>query len=274
MPGTIRRSLLGCACIIISIVVILAGCTGVLGGNGKTVSSKQVMDVEVPEEEKKVVSVYKFEDRSIGTAKYKPWQTGIPDMIMHSMSAIPYFKVMSRDYIREQVLEEQKFQLLGLTDEESAVELGKILNADYIVTGAFSVFQETLQVNARCIEIETGEIVSQAQTHGELGNFFMLQHEVSVQLAEHMNLYVSDDAQEQLKQRADTKVVEASLANYEGEEKVEDMAVLEKKGEKEKVEEVKEEAKKDFERAIEYDKDYEKAKRNLSKLALAIPMTL
>jgi TolB-like protein len=232
------------------------------------------MDFEVPEEEKKVVSVYKFEDRSIGTTKFKPWQTGIPDMIMQSLSAIPYFKVMSRQYIQEQVLSEQQFQLFGHTDEKSAVELGRLLNADYIITGAFSVFEETLQVNARCISVESGEIVGQAQAHGELGNFYTLQNRVAVQITENMNLFVSEDAEEMLAERTETTVIEASLANYEGEEKMEEIAVLEKKGEKEKVEEVKEEAKKDFERALDYDKDYEKAKRNLSKLALAIPMTL
>lgn len=274
MSGTFRRLLLGVILFNIIIFTIIIGCASTSVGKGRTVSSKQVMDFEVPEEEKKVVSVYKFEDRSIGTTKFKPWQTGIPDMIMQSLSAIPYFKVMSRQYIQEQVLSEQQFQLFGHTDEKSAVELGRLLNADYIITGAFSVFEETLQVNARCISVESGEIVGQAQAHGELGNFYTLQNRVAVQITENMNLFVSEDAEEMLAERTETTVIEASLANYEGEEKMEEIAVLEKKGEKEKVEEVKEEAKKDFERALDYDKDYEKAKRNLSKLALAIPMTL
>ena len=232
------------------------------------------MDIEVPDDLKKVISVRNFEDRSIGSTKFNPWKMGIPDMVMESLSAIPYFKVISREYIQSQVLEEQKFQLLGLTDDSTAVEIGKLLNADYIVTGAFSVFEESLQVNATCISVKTGEVISQAQSRGELRSFYVVQNQVAVQIAENMNLYLSEDARASLLSRADTIVMEASLANYEGEAKLEEIAVMEKTGERKRVEEVKESAREDFERALSYDDTYEKAKRNLAKLVLAIPMTL
>jgi TolB-like protein len=253
---------------------ILLGCTGVPQGSEKELTSDPVMDVEVPEDLKKVISVRNFEDRSIGTSKFNPWKMGIPDMVMESLSTIPYFKVVSREYMQTQVLDEQEFQLLGLTDDSTAVEIGKILNADYIVTGAFSVFEETLQVNATCISVKTGEVVSQAQSRGELRSFYVVQNQVAVQIAENMNLYISEDARESLLARAETTVLEASLANYAGEAKLEEIAVIEKTGNRKRVEEVKESAKEDFERALSYDKTYEKAKRNLAKLVLAIPMTL
>ena len=252
---------------------IMIGCAG-YPSSERTISADPVMDVEVPDELKKVISVHKFEDRSINTTQYNPWKMGIPDMVMQSLSAMPYFKVISREYIQQQVIEEQQFQLLGLTDDAAAVEIGRLLNADYIVSGAFSVYEEILQVNARCISVETGEIVSQVQSSGELRSFYILQNQVAVEIAENMNLYVSDEARTNLNQRADTRVIEASLSNYQGEEKLETLALLESQGQRQKIEEMKEAAREDFERALSFDSDYEKAKRNLSKLALSIPMTL
>lgn len=252
---------------------IMVGCAG-YPVDKQTISADPVMDVEVPDELKKIISVNKFEDRSINTTQFNPWKMGIPDMVMQSLSAMPYFKVISREYMQQQVLEEQQFQLLGLTDDATAVEIGKLLNADYIISGAFSVYEVTLQVNARCISVETGEIVSQVQSSGELRSFYVLQNQVAVEIAENMNLYVSDEARENLNQRADTRVIEASLSNYQGEEKLETLALLESQGQRQKIEEMKEAAREDFERALSYDSDYEKAKRNLSKLALSIPMTL
>ena len=258
----------------IIILIVLFSCTTQQHKTERTVKSEMVMDFDIPEEQKKIISVHKFEDRSIGTDKFSPWEMGIPDMIMRALSAFPYYTVISREYTQQQILDEQKFQLLGYTDESSGVEIGKILDAQYVITGSFSVVEDFLQVNSQCISIETGEIVGTAQGHGELSRFYTIQNALAIELSNNMNLSISEEAAEELKERADTRVVEASLANYEGEEKLEEIAILEDSGEKEKAEEAKEKAKADFQRALELDKNYEKARQNLSRLAMAIPMTL
>ncbi len=52
-----------------------------------------------PETGKAVISVVRFEDRSIGTKQYEPWRMGIPDMVMESLGVVPSFKVISREYM-------------------------------------------------------------------------------------------------------------------------------------------------------------------------------
>ncbi len=78
--------------------------------------------------------------------------------------------------------------------------------------------------------------------------------------------------------RVDTKIVNASLANYRGEEKVEKITVLETvKKDKEirkTISELKNEARESFKEALGYDSGYQKAKENLGKLGLGVPMTL
>lgn len=71
------------------------------------------------------------------------------------------------------------------------------------------------------------------------------------------------------------------MKNYKGELTVEEAKNLAQAGKKEEakklIEEAKkliEEAKKDFKEAVEIDPNYVKAKKNLSRISMAIPVTL
>jgi TolB-like protein len=241
---------------------------------GGFLKRESVMDLKISDSKKKVISVMKFDDRSIGTKRYKPWRMGIPDMIMEALGAIPYYKVISREYITKQVLKEQEFQLLGATDQESAVKLGNLLNAQYIVIGSFQVFRNTLQIRSKVVSVKTGEMVKQTSAAGKLDNFFTLQNQIAVNISTAMNLRLTEDAKKKLIKKYDTKVLDASLANYRGEQKLEKIEVLKKRKKKKELKKVKEEAKKDFKEAIKLDTNYEKAKKNLAKIGLGIPVTL
>jgi TolB-like protein len=240
----------------------------------RVVQVEPIVEIEVPEEQKKIISVFRFDDRSIETDKYRPWELGIPDMIMEALGAIPYYRVISREYMVEKVLEEQEFQLSDLTDDKTAVKVGQLLNAEYILIGAFQVFEENLQIYAKVLIVETGEIVAQANAQGALNNFFVLQNEIAIGITEAFSLDIGEANKQKLRQKFDTKVVDASLANYRGEEKLEKISALTRENRKEEAKRVREEAKVDFETALKLDSDYEKAKQNLTKLSLAIPMTL
>ncbi len=241
-------------------------------------SPSSIKAEKILEEGKTIISVVKFEDRSIGTKDYAPWRMGIPDMIMESLGVVPSFKVISREYLITRVLKEQEFQLLGATDPASAVKLGNLLNARYMVVGSFSVFKNTLHINAKVLSVETGELKYQASTRGSLDGFYELQNEIALDLTKGLRLSLNDDTRQKVLSRVDTRVVRASLANYRGEEKVEKITVLEsikkEKDTKQKIKVLKTEAKESFKEAIELDKDYKKAKENLGKLGLGVPMTL
>jgi TolB-like protein len=241
---------------------------------GGFLKRESVMDLKISDSKKKVISVMKFDDRSIGTKRYKPWRMGIPDMIMEALGAIPYYKVISREYTTKQVLKEQEFQLLGATDQESAVKLGNLLNAQYIVIGSFQVFRNTLQIRSKVVSVKTGEMVKQTSAAGKLDNFFTVQNQIAVNISAAMNLKLTEDAKKRLIKKYDTKVLDASLANYRGEQKLEKIEVLKKRKKKKELKKVKEEAKKDFKEAIKLDTNYEKAKKNLAKIGLGIPVTL
>jgi hypothetical protein len=171
-------------------------------------------------------------------------------------------------------MKEQEFQLLGLTDPDSAVKMGNMANAQYIVVGSFSVFNGTLMVTTKVLSVESGQIVVQASSKDTVDNFYICQNDIALKISNGMNLYLSPDAQKRLLDLYDTKVVTASLENYRGEEKLETAVVLKKKGDKDRAKALTDSAKQDFKKALDHDAGYEKAKKNLSKLVLGAPMTL
>ena len=79
------------------------------------------------------------------------------------------YQVVERNNM-DKILKEQKFQHSGCTDAECAVEIGQLLNSDYIVMGSVNKFGNTYAIDCRIINVELGEAIQSANfTHkGEI----------------------------------------------------------------------------------------------------------
>ncbi|HDQ13302.1 MAG TPA: hypothetical protein ENN41_00605, partial [Sediminispirochaeta sp.] len=62
----------------------------------------------------------------------------------------------------EQLLEEQRLQLMGITESDSTVDLGNIKNAHALLLGSVNAVGDSYRVNVRLVEVETGEMVSES----------------------------------------------------------------------------------------------------------------
>lgn len=69
------------------------------------------------------------------------------------------FEVVERALLQK-IIEEQKLGMTGLIDESSSAEIGKILGVRTIITGSVLQFGETIEVNARIINVKSGSIVA------------------------------------------------------------------------------------------------------------------
>lgn len=68
------------------------------------------------------------------------------------------FTVLERTKMDE-ILKEQKFQLTGCTTTECAVEIGKILNVNYIVISSLGKIANEYIINIRIVDIESSEVI-------------------------------------------------------------------------------------------------------------------
>jgi len=69
------------------------------------------------------------------------------------------FQVVERALLKK-IVDEQKLGMTGLIDESSTAQLGKILGVKTIISGSVLQFQDTIEVNARIINVSTGSIVA------------------------------------------------------------------------------------------------------------------
>ena len=71
------------------------------------------------------------------------------------------YKVIERSQM-DKILNEMQFQRSGCTDEECAVEVGKVLGAERVIIGSVGLVGETYNINTRIVDIESSTTLSVA----------------------------------------------------------------------------------------------------------------
>jgi TolB-like protein len=91
------------------------------------------------------------------------WAHKIPEYLSSELSRSPEIMVVDRQRLKS-VLDEQKLQDTGLTDSSKVLEVGKLLSAQYIITGSLSMSGEGLRIDARITSVSTGRMIGEKVT--------------------------------------------------------------------------------------------------------------
>jgi TolB-like protein len=102
------------------------------------------------------LGVLEFENLTQGASRYNIAQ-GVEDLFTTAFSRSTLFRLVERRNLGA-ILEEQKLQLMGLTDDEGTAELGRIRNAEALLLGTVSDIGESFIVSIRLVDVETGEM--------------------------------------------------------------------------------------------------------------------
>ncbi|MBT9547573.1 MAG: tetratricopeptide repeat protein [Candidatus Sericytochromatia bacterium] len=104
-----------------------------------------------------------------------------------------------------QVIKEQAFMQSLMADPDNAPRIGKLVGADFMITGSYQKIGERIQVNLRLVQVETGEIEAGTltQVQGDIGHLFELQQNLADQLVDKLKV----DRKE-----AEIKQMKASMA--------------------------------------------------------------
>ena len=104
--------------------------------------------------QKKNIAVLQFDAENVSTSEAKILTNRLNDELFN----FGKFTVIERAQI-EPVLKEQEFQQSGCVSSECAVEAGKLLGVDQIVTGSIGKIGSYYTVSARMIDVQTGEVL-------------------------------------------------------------------------------------------------------------------
>ncbi len=100
-----------------------------------------------------------------------------------SLAKLPVLQVIERSQLKR-VLSEQNFSQSALVDSTQAPALGKLVGAKRMVVGHYQKIGEQLRIQARVIQVETGEVLpdSVVQVEGAAQAYFSLLDQLSEQL--------------------------------------------------------------------------------------------
>jgi TolB-like protein len=80
-------------------------------------------------------------------------------MLVTEFSGRDGLQVIERDQLNK-LLTEQKLALSGRVEESSAVEIGKLLGAQYMFYGQITSIANNLRIDIRAIDVETSEVIA------------------------------------------------------------------------------------------------------------------
>lgn len=103
----------------------------------------------------------------------------ITDALTESMFNTGAVKIFERENL-DAILKEQNFQASGLVNEDTAKSIGMLAGVDFVCYGTLKDVGDAFTVNARVIDVETGEICAMARTNVTKDDYLKSQVQGSV----------------------------------------------------------------------------------------------
>ena len=145
---------------------------------------------------KKNVAVLYF-DNYTGKPDYDPLGRGIASMMISDLSVVNEIQLVERDRMQD-LIKEIDAQHTKYFDSTTAVKVGHMVGADYVVVGSFSTIDPSMRIDTRVVRVQTGEIVKTAQVTGDENKFFDLEQQLTDKLVDGLGVALSPDEKQTL----------------------------------------------------------------------------
>ncbi|MBU8933450.1 MAG: hypothetical protein KOO62_05530 [candidate division Zixibacteria bacterium] len=142
----------------------------------------------------KSIAFMEFDNNSVG--KYQenlgPLAKGLAELFAHYFRNISSFTVIERDKINF-VLKELELQKSGAVDRSTAVKVGKIIGAQYMVFGSIMQLDDKNSITlVRVVNVETSEIIESLDREGK-PQFVKAVREMVEELSNKLDVQLSDE---------------------------------------------------------------------------------
>lgn len=209
-------------------------------------------EVQRPDPGMQTLAVMDFTNASVDEKeRFDPMQQGFASMMINYLEGATDLKVIERERI-QWLLDELELQRdPGLVDQASAVRTGKLLGANAVLFGAFTVHGREMWISARLVKVETGEVLLAEQIFGKRDEFFSLVEQLSGQVASAIGVELAS-AETSDAERGVTRSLDARLSYSQG------LGLIEQGKYQEAYDK--------FMEALRYDPDYTDARRRADSL--------
>lgn len=150
--------------------------------------SAQLLGARVEADERRPVTLLILSfDNATRESAYAALENGIPDLLSALLSAhAERFRLVERERL-DSILREQSLSWQQYVEVHSLRQMGKLVQADYILRGSFTRVGTKLQVQALVYETETTQLVTSAESNGDTDDLVL----ICRQLADGMTRFFS-----------------------------------------------------------------------------------
>ena len=154
------------------------------------------------------ISVMDFEIQS-NNPQYANLGKGFSEFVSVEVFKSKDISLIEREKRRE-IIEEQKFALTGLVDEKNSIEIGKMLAANYLVTGNIIDTMNKLSITFRVLDTETGQVILQEKLEEDPSKYDYISAFIAKAVLNNFSAQVSSDTEAKLV-NSQNKSVEAAV---------------------------------------------------------------
>jgi len=157
--------------------------------------------------QKRTIAVMYFDNMSISKDKsdLDPLSKGLASMMIQDITKAGRLRVVERDRINF-LIDELKLQQSDLADQNTAVEMGKLVGAKTILMGGFmKLDKKNFKIYGRLVSVETSEIIKAEEVSGKPKDIFKLQKELVYKILDEMNIEVNEETRKKIDQSKDAK---------------------------------------------------------------------
>ena len=147
------------------------------------------------------IAIMPFDNFSTGEYQEKlgALGKGLADFFTYDFGKISSFTVIERDKI-EFIMREIELQKSGAVDRATAVQVGKILGAKYMVFGSITqIDYKNTRMVVRVVSVETSEIITQADREGK-PQYSKMEKELVLEIAEKLDVKLNKETVELIEQ--------------------------------------------------------------------------
>lgn len=138
-------------------------------------------------------------------------EIGLQQMLITELAQNPALRVVERAAIRD-ILDEQGLTEEGRVDASTAVNLGRLVQARYVVLGNFMDLYGEVRMDARVVDVETSETLRGRAVMGPRRDIYGLLVDLSRELTAELDLPELPEAQ--VEERRDREIPDEAVTLY------------------------------------------------------------
>jgi TolB-like protein len=122
-----------------------------------------------------------------GAADLSALEVGIQQLLLTELAQNPNLRIVERSRLRE-ILDEQGLVSAGQVDSRTAAEIGRLIGARYMITGAYMDLFGTFRLDGRVVDVETGEVIRTQELRDQTQNLYALLVEMAARITAGVDL--------------------------------------------------------------------------------------